>query len=95
MFYMNLESIEFYNQPFAVRLVVLASGRCQGLTCYKMKLGTSLMPHFRVILNGQSITEIIFMTDGHLQGFNRISTGKSIYSFILVTQVYFQCNLHG
>ena len=34
LFSTNLESIEFYNQLFAVRLVVLASGRRQGLTFY-------------------------------------------------------------
>ena len=26
----------------------------------QMKLGTSVIPHFRVILNGQSISKIIF-----------------------------------
>ena len=36
LFYTNLESKEFYNQPFAVRLVVLASGRRQGLTFYNV-----------------------------------------------------------
>ena len=31
----------------------------------QMKLGTTVIPHFRVILTGQSISDIIFMT---LQG---------------------------
>ena len=34
----------------------------------QMKPGTSVIPHFRVILNGQSISCIIFMTQGHFQG---------------------------
>ena len=34
----------------------------------QMKPGTSVIPHFHVILTGQSISFIIFMTQGHLQG---------------------------
>ena len=34
----------------------------------QMKLGTSVIPHFRVILNGQSISKIILIIQGHLQG---------------------------
>ena len=34
----------------------------------QMKPGTSVLPHFRVILTGKSISCIIFMTRGHLQG---------------------------
>ena len=34
----------------------------------QMKLGTSVIPHFHVILTRQSISYIIFMTQGHLQG---------------------------
>ena len=34
----------------------------------QMKPGTSVIPHFRVILTGQSISCIIFMTQGHFQG---------------------------
>ena len=33
----------------------------------QMKPGTSVIPHFRVILTGQSISCIIFMTQGHFQ----------------------------
>ena len=33
-----------------------------------MKPGTSVIPHFHVILTEQSISCIIFMTQGHLQG---------------------------
>ena len=33
-----------------------------------MKLGTSVIPHFHVILTGQSISETIFIIQGHLQG---------------------------
>ena len=33
-----------------------------------MKPGTSVIPHFYVILTGQSISCIILMTQGHLQG---------------------------
>ena len=33
-----------------------------------MKPGTSVIPHFHVILTGQSISCNIFMTQGHLQG---------------------------
>ena len=33
----------------------------------QMKPGTSVIPHFHVILTGQSISSIIFMTQGHLQ----------------------------
>ena len=35
------------------------------MTFQQMKLGTTVIPHFRVILTGQSISDIIFMT---LQG---------------------------
>ena len=34
----------------------------------QIKPGTSVIPHFRVILTGQSISCIIFMTQGHFQG---------------------------
>ena len=34
----------------------------------QMKLGTSVIPHFYVILTEQSISEIIFNIQGHLQG---------------------------
>ena len=34
----------------------------------QMKPGTSVIPHFHVILTGQSISCIILMTQGHLQG---------------------------
>ena len=34
----------------------------------QMKSGTSVIPHFHVILTGQSISCIIFMTQGHLEG---------------------------
>ena len=34
----------------------------------QMKPGTSVIPHFNVILTEQSISCIIFMTRGHLQG---------------------------
>ena len=34
----------------------------------QMKLGTSVIPHCHVILARQSISRIIFMTQGHLQG---------------------------
>ena len=34
----------------------------------QMKPGTSVIPHFRVISTGQSISCIIFMTRGQLQG---------------------------
>ena len=34
----------------------------------QMKPGTSIIPHFRVILTGQpTFCSIIFMTEGHLQ----------------------------
>ena len=33
----------------------------------QMKLGTSVIPHFYVILTGQSISEIILIIQGHLQ----------------------------
>ena len=33
-----------------------------------MEPGTSVIPHFYVILTGQSISCIILMTQGHLQG---------------------------
>ena len=33
----------------------------------QMKLGTSVIPPFRVILTGQSISEIILIIQGHLQ----------------------------
>ena len=36
----------------------------------QMKLGTSVIPHFSVILTGQSVSCIIFMTQCHLQGQN-------------------------
>ena len=34
----------------------------------EMNLGTSAIPHFHVILTGQSIYEIILIIQGHLQG---------------------------
>ena len=34
----------------------------------QMKPATSVIPHFHVILTGQSISCIILMTQGHLQG---------------------------
>ena len=34
----------------------------------QMKPGTSVIPHFHVILTGQPISCIIFMIQGHLQG---------------------------
>ena len=34
----------------------------------QMKPGTSVIPHFHMILTGQSISCIIFMIQGHLQG---------------------------
>ena len=34
----------------------------------QMKPGTSVIPHFHVILTGRSISCIILMTQGHLQG---------------------------
>ena len=34
----------------------------------EMKLGTSVIPHFYVILTGQSISETILIIQGHLQG---------------------------
>ena len=36
----------------------------------QMKPGTSVIPHFHVILTGQSVSCIIFMTQCHLQGQN-------------------------
>ena len=33
-----------------------------------MKLGTSVLPHFHVILTMQSISKIILFIQGHLQG---------------------------
>ena len=34
----------------------------------QMKLETSVIPHFYVIVTGQSISEIILIIQGHLQG---------------------------
>ena len=34
----------------------------------QMKIGTSVIPHFHVMLTGQSISEIIFIIQGRLQG---------------------------
>ena len=34
----------------------------------EIKLGTSGIPHFHVILTGQSISETILIIQGHLQG---------------------------
>ena len=34
----------------------------------QMKPGTSVLPHFRVILTRQSISCILFMTQGQFQG---------------------------
>ena len=33
-----------------------------------MKLGTSVIPHFHVILTAQSISKILLFIQGHLQG---------------------------
>ena len=66
----------------------------------EMKLGTSVIPHFHVILTGQSISETILIIQGHLQGqkvnfkaiplFHGILTGKSIYIIILGIQGHLQ-----
>ena len=42
----------------------------------QMKLGTTVIPHFRVILTGQSISDIIFMTLGHFRG-QKVNLKKS------------------
>ena len=34
----------------------------------QMKLGTSVIPHFHVILTGESISDIILIIQSHLQG---------------------------
>ena len=34
----------------------------------QIKPGTSVIPHFHVILTGQSVSCFIFMTQGHLRG---------------------------
>ena len=34
----------------------------------QMKLGATVIPHFYVILTGQSISEVILIIQGHLQG---------------------------
>ena len=34
----------------------------------RKKLGASVIPHFYVILTGQSISETIFIIQGHFQG---------------------------
>ena len=34
----------------------------------QMKLGTSVIPHFRVILTGQFISEIMLIIPGHPRG---------------------------
>ena len=39
----------------------------------QMKLGTSAIPHFQVILTGISISKIILIIQGHLQGQKVIS----------------------
>ena len=36
----------------------------------QMKLGTRVIPHFHVIFTGKSISEIILINKGHLQGQN-------------------------
>ena len=56
----------------------------------QMELGPSLIPHFHVILTGQSISEIILIIQDHLQG-PKVFRGKSIYSIILGIQ----CHLQG
>ena len=75
------------------------------MTFQQMKLGPTVIPHFLVILTGQSISGIIFMT---LQGqkvnfkvkqetcvgliplFHRILTCKSIYDIIMIIQSHIQ-----
>ena len=34
----------------------------------EIKLGASVIPHFHVILTGQSISDIILIIQGHFQG---------------------------
>ena len=43
---------------------------------HQMEPGTSVIPHFYVILTGQSISCIIFVTQGHLQGQKVKSQGQ-------------------
>ena len=38
------------------------------MTFQQLKLGTPVIHHFRVILTGQPICDIIFMTLGHFRG---------------------------
>ena len=48
----------------------------------EMKLGTSVIPHFYVILTEQSISETILIIQGHLQGQRPISrASKRKYKF--------------
>ena len=44
---------------------------------YEMKVGTSVIPQFDVILTGQSIYRTIFMIQGHIQGQKVISKVKN------------------
>ena len=43
------------------------------MICQQMRLGTSAIPHFQVILTGQSISKIILIIQGHLRGQKVIS----------------------
>ena len=48
----------------------------------QIKPGTSVIPHFHVILTGQSVSCFIFMTQCHLQGQKSISrSNKQKYPF--------------
>ena len=49
----------------------------------QMKPGTSVIPHFHVILTGHYVSCIIFMTQGHLQGQkNNFKVKQSKISFL-------------
>ena len=50
-----------------------------------MKPGTSVIPHFHMILPGQSISCIIFMTHGLLQGLKSFPrSNKQKYHFLQI-----------
>ena len=66
----EFKSDECQLEKFEHFCIFKVKGQFQGqmLIFQQMELGTSVIPHFHVILTGQSISEIILIIQDHLQG---------------------------
>ena len=68
-FYAEIKSDECQLEKFEHFCIFKVKGQFQvKYVLQQMKLGTSVILHFYVILTGQSISEIILIIQGDLQG---------------------------